>query len=110
MTRVHLSRTKRAKIFRDAGGICHICELRIQSGQKWDVEHVRALCLGGKDDQSNWKPAHVACHKTKTKHDIGQKSKADRQGWFHMGIRKPRTITAWRRFDGSIVRAPRERQ
>lgn len=103
MTRASLSRTKRLKVFEAAGGICHICELRIQAGQKWDVEHVRALCLGGKDDESNWKPAHVDCHKPKTKADIARKSKADRQRMRHLGIKKKGRPIPYRLFDGTPV-------
>jgi hypothetical protein len=40
---------------------------------------------------------------------VAQIAKARRVERKHIGIRKPRTITAWRRFDGSIRRVERER-
>lgn len=73
-----LSPLQRLKIFEAAKGVCHLCEQRIQVGQPWDVEHVRPLALGGADDESNMKPAHRACHATKTKADAASWSKAKR--------------------------------
>src|SRR5262245_1870377 len=66
MTRVRISPTKRAEIFRDCDERCHLCGGRIDVGQKWDVEHVIPLAMGGADDITNWRPAHTKCHKGKT--------------------------------------------
>lgn len=85
-----LSPLQRLKVFEAAGGRCHLCELRIQVGQPWDVEHVRPLALLGDDDQSNMRPAHKDCHATKTKADAASWSKAKRMKARHLGIKKPR--------------------
>ncbi len=78
-SRRSLSPMQRLKVFETASGRCHLCEQRIQVGQKWDVEHVRPLALGGADDESNMKPAHRACHAVKTKEDVAANARAKRR-------------------------------
>lgn len=109
MTRKPLTRSQRAKLFETNGGLCHLCLLRIQAGERWDVEHIQALGLGGTDDITNMKPAHVKCHQGKTSGEQTIMAKADRQKWFHMGIKRPRSIRAWRKFNGEPVYVDRER-
>lgn len=89
-----LSPLQRLKVFESAGGRCHLCEQRIQVGDKWDVEHVRPLALGGADDAANIRPAHKDCHATKTKADAAAWSKAKRVKAKLYGARKP---SAWRK-------------
>lgn len=86
--RVSITPKRRAEIFRDAGGICHLCDRKIAYGEPWDVEHPKALGLGGADDATNWKPAHVDCHAGKTRNDIRIMRKADRQMKSHTGIKR----------------------
>ena len=100
----------RARVFLAYDGVCYLSGRKIQPGDKWECEHVKALCLGGEHRESNLAPALVAPHKIKTKADRRAKAKNDRVRARHIGIKKPRTITRWRRFDGSPVIAPRERQ
>lgn len=99
----------RLRIFERAGGVCHLSGRKIQPGEKWELEHIKALCNGGEHRESNLAPALVEPHKVKTRADRKAKAKSDRIRKRNAGIRKPRTITAWRRFDGTIVRADRER-
>ncbi len=54
-------------------------------------------------------PALVEPHKIKTKADRRQKAKNDRVRKKHLGIKKPRTMTRWRKMNGEIVIAGRER-
>jgi 5-methylcytosine-specific restriction endonuclease McrA len=70
---------QRVKIFTANDGRCHLCESRIALGEKWDVEHVKARGLGGSDKIEDMKPAHVDCHKGKTREDRAIMAKADRQ-------------------------------
>lgn len=78
-------------------------------GEKWELEHILALALGGEHRESNMAPALVAPHKVKTKADRRMKAKNDRVRKRHLGVKKPRSIRAWRKFDGSPVYASRER-
>lgn len=80
------SRKQRAEIFLSADGICHICAGKITSSiEKWEVEHIIPLELGGEDGGSNLAPAHYKCHKTKTKGDVKQIAKAKRVAAKHNG-------------------------
>lgn len=101
-SRRRISKRDRVKIFDAADGICHLCGVKIQIGEEWDVEHPLALSLGGSDHIDDLRPAHVACHKTKTADDHRMRAKADRQRAKHLGVRKRRTI-GYRRFDGTPV-------
>lgn len=107
--RKSLSPMARLKVFETTGGVCHICSQRIQVGEKWEVEHVIPLALGGEDGGTNLKPAHVDCHKGKSKSDAARKAKADRMRVNHLGARKPSTFPGSRdskfkkRMDGSVV-------
>ncbi len=81
---------QRLKIFEAAKGVCHICELKIQAGEKWDVEHKRPRSMGGTDDPANLGPAHVACHKDKSRAEAPVLAKVLRQRAKHIGAHKPR--------------------
>lgn len=97
------------RIFTRHNGRCHISGRQIRPGDKWDVEHVIALSLGGENRESNLAPALVASHKIKTAQDRKVKAKDDRIRKRSIGLRKQRTITRWRRFNGEVVVASRER-
>ena len=112
MTRRHISTTERVRIFRDAGGRCHICAQPITVGDPWDVEHVIPLALGGADGGDNLAPAHVACHRSKTATDAGDTARAKRREAKHIGADAPsRAVipgskrSPWKRkLDGTLVR------
>lgn len=57
---------------------------------EWQVEHLRALALLGKDTNTNCAPAHTACAREKThKQDLPAIRKAKRVQQKHFGERKP---------------------
>lgn len=56
--------------------------------EKWTIEHLRALGLGGDDSDANTAPAHERCRRTKDKADIKSISKAKRMKAKAIGIRK----------------------
>jgi len=99
----------RARIFDRYKGVCYLSNTVIRAGDAWEVEHILALCNGGEHRESNMAPALVAPHKDKTRADRRVKAKNDRVRKKHIGIKKARTIKSWRRFDGSVVHAERER-
>ncbi len=80
-----LSPMRRAAIFRDNGGRCHLCERLIRVGELWDVSHDRPLALGGEDAGDNLKVAHRDCHATQTKVDIASITKSKRVAAKHVG-------------------------
>lgn len=99
----------RLRIWERHGGKCHITGLKIQYGQAWDLEHVIPLSHGGQHRESNLAPALKEPHKAKTKNDVRLKAKIDRIRKREAGIKKDRTITGWRRFNGQPRYAGRER-
>lgn len=113
-TRRHIGPRERLEIFTRAGGTCHICGGRIDGTRdRWDVEHVIPLALGGNEDKGsdNLQPAHAKCHARKTPEDAGRIAKAKRVEARHRGAKKPRSIipgskaSRWkRRLDGTIER------
>lgn len=87
--RKSLSRTVRVRVFERAGGICHLCRGKISAADKWDVDHILPLALGGPDDESNLAPAHKVCHVAKSRVDVGRIRKADRQRAKFIGVKPP---------------------
>ena len=73
------------------------------------MDHEKSLGLGGEHRESNLQIVHRHCHKGKTPDEIRAMRKADRVRTKHLGKKKPRSITRWRRFDGTIVEAGKER-
>lgn len=106
MRRRRISARERMQIFTDAGGTCHLCGQKIDgTHDRWDVEHVIALEMGGDDHGDNLKPAHQSCHRAKTAEDVGQIAKAKRMQQRSAGIKRQpkRGFRGWRKFNGETV-------
>lgn len=90
MKRRGLSRLARVRIWDAAGGVCHLCGIKIHAerGETWDADHIKPLWLGGGDTEANMAPAHKSCHREKTSTDAPVKAKSDRQRAKHLGIKK----------------------
>ena len=100
----------RARVFIRHDGVCHLSGRQIRPGEKWELEHIIALCNGGENRESNLAPALVLPHREKTKQDRRVKAKDDRVRKRHLGVKKPRTIRGWRKFNGDPVYADRTRE
>lgn len=100
----------RQRIFDRYNGRCYLSGRQIRPGDKWECEHILALCNGGENRESNLAPALVAPHKTKTKRDRKTKSKNDRVRKRHLGIRKRSKFSCskdspWKKkINGEVVR------
>ena len=99
----------RLRVFEKYEGHCYLSGIKIRPGDKWDIEHIKALSLGGEHRESNMAPALKEPHKVKTVKDRKLKAKIDRIRKRHLGIKKPRTITSWRKMNGEKVFASRAR-
>ncbi len=99
----------RLRVFARHGGVCHLSGRRIRASDAWDCDHIVALANGGEHRESNLAPALRDKHRAKTAQDVAEKAKNDRVRKRHLGIRKPRTITRWRKFNGDVVIAARQR-
>jgi hypothetical protein len=64
----------------------------------------------GPDEPWNLEPKPIMEHRRETAtRDVPMAAKSKRIQAREAGHKKPRTITRWRRFNGEIVEAPRER-
>lgn len=99
----------RVRIFERYAGRCPKCTRKLVPSQ-WDCDHIVALANGGRHAESNLQPlCKVPCHSAKTADDVAEKSRSYRKRKANAGIRKPRSIRAWRRFNGEPVYASRDR-
>jgi len=89
--RTRLSTRDRLRIFEAHHGRCHLCELKIQVGEAWEVSHPIPIQLGGADDDGNRAPAHKKCHAQQTAlKDLPAIAKAKRRRAQHVGAYRSR--------------------
>ena len=85
------------------------CPVKLTIG-KYHYDNVIPDGLGGEPTLDNCAVLCVACHKDKTtSKDVPAIAKTKRIQDRERGIKKPRSMTRWRKFDGTVVTAPRER-
>lgn len=94
------------RVHAKAEGCCSKCGVETLTGQ---YDHAISLVLGGQNRESNLQFLCVPCHKAKTRLDVKLKAKVARVRKRHLGIKKPRTIRSWRKFNGEVVHASRDR-
>lgn len=110
-----LTPTQRLKLFEAFQGRCVLCDRKIEAGEPWIDEHLRALGLGGTNAAENRGPAHKACADAKTfgkDGDLARIAKAKRVKMRHLGIRQRKgpplpgsKDSPWKRkMDGTLVR------
>ena len=113
VVRKRRSAKERARLFLLHGGICHLCNGKIEAAvEAWDISHDIPLELGGDDDDENAKLAHRKCHRAHTaKVDMPAIAKAKRVEQKHLGIKKASRPmpgsrgSGWRKhMDGSVSR------
>ncbi len=91
-------------------GKCENAKCGALFGVKFHFDHDIADGLGGEPTLDNCKVLCHACHGEKTaKHDVPLIAKTKRIQDRHNGIKKRRTMTSWRKFNGDVVYAERER-
>jgi hypothetical protein len=85
-SRRKLTPHQRLRVWEKTGGVCVLCEGKIDAvRERWVVEHLRALELGGADDFVNMGPVHEACALEKTRDDHRWAARAKRQKIRHIG-------------------------
>ena len=77
------------RVFDKYNGCCYLSGRKIYPGDKWQIEHIVAICNGGQNIESNLAPVLVAPHKIKTKSDRKLKARNDKIRKRHLGIKKP---------------------
>ena len=101
----------RLRILRAHNETCHLSGRNIAPGEKWEIEHIKALILGGEHRESNLAPALVEPHKRKTAMEMAVKAKIDGSAKRHFGIKKSKNpmpgskASNWKKnFDGTVER------
>lgn len=75
----------RDRVFARAKGRCHISGRKITPRDQWEIEHIKALSLGGEHRERNMAPAIIDAHKGKSSDEAAVRSKADRIRRKHNG-------------------------
>lgn len=99
----------RVRVFNAKNGRCHSCTRKIPAGEAWTCEHMTALVNGGANRETNLDVTCGWCLPAKNAADVAEKSKVYQKRKRHLGIKAKRTITRWRKFNGDVVNAPRDR-
>lgn len=107
--RLEFSAKTKVQSFTRANGRCECCGARLGPGNT-EYDHAIACELGGDNSESNCVVLCKTCHRLKTsKDDVPNIARAKRRQRRNAGIKKPRTIRAWKKFNGEPVYAGRER-
>lgn len=86
-TRKRMTPSRALRIWEAHAGVCVTCRRPIDGVREpWFVEHIRALELGGADDDANCGPAHYACKAGKDADDHHRAAKAKRAKRQVLGI------------------------
>lgn len=93
MARTEFTRKTKDKVSERAQGKCESCGLPLKGG-RGDFDHKIPCALGGDNSISNCWLIGTCCHKPKTKKDIQQTRKADRQKSKASGAIKPKSKMA----------------
>jgi len=108
--RSKMTPSRALRIFEAHKGICVLSGLRIGPRDDWFIEHIIALELGGKDEESNMGPALYVRKAKKDAADHSAAAKSKRIKQRHLGIRKPSRFPAsrdsrWKKkLNGEVVR------
>lgn len=97
------------RVFDRYCGCCADCGRAIRGSLRPEYDHIVAIINGGRNVESNIQLLCHECHRGKTASDVREKSRVQKRKQWRAGIKKKRTITRWRKFDGTIVTATRER-
>lgn len=71
-----MTKARRARIFLAHAGVCGLCGEKIAGA--YEIEHRIPWFISEDDSDANLYPAHVDCHKQKTKADKGNIAKVKR--------------------------------
>lgn len=94
----------RLRVFEREGGRCHRCRRKIAAGERWTLEHVKALINGGANAERNLAVTCDWCLPAKNAEDVAEKAKTARVKARHLGIKPKRSgFRGWRRMNGEPV-------
>jgi 5-methylcytosine-specific restriction endonuclease McrA len=107
--RTEFNAKTKMQAFTRCGGHCEECSAKLFTGNI-EYDHLIPCEMGGDASLANCSVKCRSCHKLKTTaDDVPAIAKAKRRERRQVGIKRPRTMTRWRKFSGEIVVASRER-
>ena len=78
----------RLEMFFKANSQCQSCQAKIHPGQKWELDHIIPLAMGGPDTKEKMQIHCKICHNFKTYNkDISRIAKAKRLEIKHFGAK-----------------------
>lgn len=80
----------RIRVFEKHRGICYRSGARINTGDKWDLDHIIAIANGGRHSEDNLAPVLRVPHREKTKEDRRIQSRIYKIKKRHLGLAKPK--------------------
>lgn len=85
----------RLRVFQRCDGRCDRCGRRIGPGEKWTLEHLKALINGGQNRETNLRVTCSWCLPAKNAEDVAEKSRVASVAKKHWGIRERDTRGRW---------------
>lgn len=80
----------RVRVFDRCEGRCGQCGRRIAAGEKWTLEHLKALINGGENRESNMGVTCDWCLPAKNAADVAEKSRVYQKRAKHIGATGPK--------------------
>ena len=98
-------RSVRLRLHTKFKGRCAQCGRPIGEGKlAWDLDHIRALALGGTHSEGNLRPlCRARCHRDKTRDDAALMAAFRKNDMKRAGIKKRRRTIPGRKFDGTPI-------
>jgi 5-methylcytosine-specific restriction protein A len=75
------------RIWERCKGCCGLSGRKIVPGDRYEFDHIKALCNGGAHRETNIQVVLADKHKEKTATDVSEKSVIDKKRAKHLGIR-----------------------
>lgn len=89
----------RQRILERENSTCHICKGEIQTGQRWEADHVPPLKDGGENRESKILPAHFKCHRHLTAQQAIERAPIEKKKQKNSGARQPKRSMQSRGFE-----------
>ena len=80
----------RVRVFDRCNGCCGQCGRKISAGEKWTLEHLKALINGGKNRETNLGVTCDWCLPAKNSADVAEKSRVYAKRAKHIGATSPK--------------------
>ena len=77
----------RVRVFDRCNGRCDACGRKIMAGEKWTLEHRKALINGGQNRESNMGVTCSRCVPEKNAADVAEKARTYRKRSKHLGVK-----------------------